>query len=74
MTPRRDSEGSAPGLGASVLLPRMPAGLDLLSGVGSYEAVARVARAMGRAACSQAGSCQKHPAAIDPLHILIDNP
>lgn len=40
---------------ASVLLPRMPAGLDLLSGAGSYEAVARVARAMGRAASSQPG-------------------
>ncbi len=40
---------------ASVLLPRMPAGLELLSGQGSYEAVASVAWAMGRTASAQPG-------------------
>ena len=40
---------------ASVLLPRMPAGLELLSGSEGYEAVAGVARAMGRAANAESG-------------------
>ncbi|KAK9867939.1 hypothetical protein WJX84_006608 [Apatococcus fuscideae] len=47
---------------AAVLLPRMPAGLALLGDPSSYEAVAGVARGMGRAASSAGGTVLHAPA------------